>query len=310
MTFRITAAIFALTALFCAWPAPTAATPDGQVSLMSFLNDAPAVSGDLRPIAADDDGGGEKKPLSIRAGFRMVILGREIKATHVAGRPLQWAGVWNSDQANQDAEWFVVHRYGAIRLGGDYILNEQIKLSGGVLLGANASTLEYRVGPGNDNGLGATDTSIEIDTEVGFYPLDMFYGLEVEGCFAMQDFQVGARYRMTIASAPFDEHTIWYDTVEGWYTIWVNELAVVGKYKTPYGTPRLGVGISLYKAWSHQEEVASATPVDYHFLFRETQFIQFLVGHTVETKEGWYMSLEFQIIGPWGAEVEVGYKFM
>src|SRR5512136_2715386 len=53
----------------------------------------------------------------VNVGFRLWILGRDLQTTHVAGRPKQWASVWNNDMVDQDSEWFIVQRVGAIRIG-------------------------------------------------------------------------------------------------------------------------------------------------------------------------------------------------
>ncbi|MCU0722904.1 MAG: hypothetical protein MUC63_04710 [Planctomycetes bacterium] len=246
----------------------------------------------------------------IQAGFRLWILARDLQTTHTAGRPKQWSALWNNEQTDRDAEWFIVQRVGAIRIGGDYVLMKEITLSGGILLGATASTLEWRVGPGNDCAVSTSDASMTIDTEVGWYPVDMYYGIEAEGRYAMQDFFFGARLQVQVSSAPFDSAGMSYGIVEGWITTFTNDLDLFAGYKTPYGTPRGGLGISIYECWSHQEEVADPTPADYKFHFREAQWIKVFLGYRYETKDKFYFGVEFSIIAQWCFGLEIGYQVM
>jgi hypothetical protein len=248
----------------------------------------------------------------INVGFRLWILGRDLQATHVAGRPRQWASVWNNEQVDQDSEWFIVQRVGAIRIGGEYVLMPNMTLAGGILVGANASTLEYRIGPGNVRNGTNVDISSTLDTEVGWYPVDMYYGLEVEARYAMQDFLFGARLQVQVASAPFDSAMMAYagKVIEGWITTFTNDLDLFAAYKTPYGTPRGGIGISIYECWSHQEEIDTNNAAEYKFHFRETQWLKVLLGYRYETKDKFYFGLEFNIVAQWNCALEVGYQVM
>jgi hypothetical protein len=323
---RSTMIVFAvLAALLAAGPsaAVAAAPSDGSSSGGRSLFSSDSMLGWLAEVLAaeeqpeiftatpgEETGGLRPGQYRILAGFRLWILARDLQTTHVAGRPRQWAAVWNNEQADRDAEWFIVQRVGAIRIGGDYCLMKDLMLSAGVLLGANASTLEYRVGPGNDNAFVNTDVSMTIDTEVGWYPVDMYYGFEAEARYSMQDFFCGARLQVQIASAPFDGALMNYGAVEGWITTFTNDLDVFAGYKTQYGTPRGGLGISIYECWSHQEQVADPTPADYKFHFREAQWIKVFLGYRYETKEKFYFGFEFSIVAQWSFGLEIGYVIM
>ncbi|GEM_PF-3159215 len=259
----------------------------------------------------DGTASSEEKPFTLGAGFRMWIFARPIKTTHVSGRPRTEATVWQHSQVDDDSSWFVVHRVGAIRLEGSYRMNESIRLSGAVLLGAQASTLEYRLGPGNAHLGGATNTevSLTIDSKVGWYPLDMYFGLEVEGSYRIQDFSAKVRWSMNAASAYFEESWMLWGKVDGYITIFTNDFDVTAGYKTKFGTPYAGLGLSLYEGWSHQEEVDDPTPADYKFHFRETQWFQVLAGYRVDLESGHFMAAEFSLVSQWSFRLEMGYKF-
>lgn len=296
-----------IVALAAAGALAPAAHAEGT-SLTSWLDAVPGQWGGGSGDASSDSVSG--KPLTVSGGMRLFVFARTLKTTHVSGRPRQWSFPFQHTQTDDDSSWYVVHRVGAITITGDYALNRQMQVRAAVLLGAMAGTLEYRVGSGNPFFGGATDYSVVLDTKVGYYPLDMFYGLDLEGSYAMGEFVVGARVLTHVGSAPFEESAMIWGVVEGWLTYLAFDTEVVASYKTKYGAPWAGLGMSLYRGWSHQETVADNTPEDYHFDFRESMPFSFVGGYRVESKDGLFIALEFAMIGKWSFGMEVGMKVM
>jgi len=272
-----------------------------------------AVPGQFTP--PDEEGGASSEglmdgKLRISGGFALLSYGRLVKTTHVSGRPRTAATFFQHTQADQDSTWYVVHRIGAFRISGDYALNEQIHLSASVLLGGIASTLEYRVGSGNTYVGGPTDYSATIETNVGWYPVDMFYGLVAGGTYSIGDLNVGGRWTMHIGSSYFETALMPYGLVNGYITIFTNDFDVLGSYKTDFGTPWVGLGLSIYECWSHQETEAAIPAVDYKFHFREDQWVSVVAGYRLDLEKGHYFAVEFSLVSKWSMQFEFGYMFM
>jgi hypothetical protein len=248
--------------------------------------------------------------LHISAGFALISYGRDAKTTHVSGRPRSAATFFQHTQADQDSSWYMVHRIGALKFTGDYALNEQITLHAALMLGGNASIVEYRVGTGNTYVWSPADYSATIDTKVGWYPLDMFYGIALGGDFAIGDLHVGGRWTTHIASAYFDTAIMPYGFVNGYVTIFTNDIDAIASYRTDFGTPSIGMGLSIYECWSHQETEAAVPAVDYKFHYREEQWFSVLAGYRLELEEGHYFAVEIYLVSKWSLQFEVGYKFM
>lgn len=285
-------------------------------TLLQWLQAAPAQwgpSGDFEGEKDEEgDSGGKKGELSLSGGFRMTMMGRHMHLTHFSSRPRQWpGGLFQHSQWDEDSEWYVTTQIGALRIEGEYPLMDKLTLRGTVLLGGTGSSIEYTVGTGNSYFSPLVETSAGFDTLTGWYPLDMFYGLEVSGTYElMKNFAAGARWSMGIGSAP-TETLGFMGTFEGWYTFFSNDFDVFAEYTTDYGTPWAGIGLSLYEAWANMEDKwPLGTPVDYKFHWRETQWFQIVLGYKVELKSGHFMGVRMALVGQSSFSMEAGYKFM
>jgi hypothetical protein len=186
-------------------------------------------------------------------------------------------------------------------------------LTGAVLLGANATTLEFRMGDGNPMSWpGSPEFSANMDTDTGWYPMDMFYGIELGGTYALGDLSIGARLSTQIGSADFEETAFVGGLIAGNYTFFANDIDATLHYKTEYGTPFVGLGISIYEAWMYGEEqgTLNAAQYQYHFREGEWQWLKFLVGYRMKFKKGHYIALELAGVGLWSASLEAGFYFM
>ncbi|MHC4599909.1 MAG: hypothetical protein ACYS47_12975 [Planctomycetota bacterium] len=283
-------------------------------TLLSWLQAAPAQWGPSGDFEGEKEGegessGGKKGALTLSGGLRVTMAGRHLHLTHLSQRPRS-GGPFHHTHLDEDSDWYVTTQIGALRVEGTYPVMDKLTVRGTVLLGANGFSFEYRQGTGNTTYNPPWERSYGFDTLVGWYPLDMFYGLEVGATYElMENLSAGGRWSMHIGSAPSEEWSFMGPVEKGWYTFFGNDFDFFAEYTTEYGTPWAGLGISLYEAWIHTEDQDGSFS-DYKLHLRETQWFQIVMGYKVELKSGHFIGVRMALVSQWSFSMEAGYKFM
>ncbi|MHC5082081.1 MAG: hypothetical protein ACYTHN_24010, partial [Planctomycetota bacterium] len=122
----------------------------------------------------------------------------------------------------------------------------------------------------------------------------------------------GVQLSTCIGSAPLRETATPFGITEGNYTYFTNDIDAFVSYKTEYGDPRLGLGISIYEGWAYQEQVGAVNPVEYQFHFREDEWkwLKIFAGYRVKFKKGHYLALDIGAVAVWSISLEAGFTFM